>query len=354
MTNDELLQRIEQVATNEKVKGLDLSGLELTALPSEIGQLANLLRLNLSNNRLTTLPQEIGQLTNLMELYLHKNQLTTLPPEIGKLTNLSLLYIDKNELNSLPEEIGQLFNLRALYLYENKLNTLIPEICQLTNLTRLLLGNNKLTALPREIDQLINLKYLDLTENPLPIPPEILAKTDEPTTIINYYLQYLTGRKKLLNEAKVLLVGQGSVGKTSLVKRLVKREYDQYENKTEGISITQWQITVNGQNIRLNVWDFGGQEIMHATHQFFLTKRSLYLLVLNAREGEQDANVEYWLRLIESFGGDSPVLVVINQIKQHPFDLNRRGFQAKFPAVRGFIQTDCEAEIGLDELRQAV
>jgi internalin A len=93
---------------------------------------------------------------------------------------------------------------------------------------------------------------------------------------------------------------------------------------------------------------------MHATHQFFMTQRSLYLLVLNAREGEQDANIEYWLRLIESFGGNSPVIVVINQIKQHQLDLNQRGLKEKFPAIREFIETDCESTIGFDALRHAI
>ena len=44
---------------------------------------------------------------------------------------------------------------------------------------------------------------------------------------------------------------------------------------------------------------------MHATHQFFLTKRSLYLVVLNAREGETRGRLDYWLKIIDSFGGDS-------------------------------------------------
>jgi internalin A len=65
----------------------------------------------------------------------------------------------------------------------------------------------------------------------------------------------------------------------------------------------------NGEReIKVNFWDFGGQEIMHATHQFFLSKRSLYILVL---DGRKDEKPEYWLKLIENFGGDSPVLVVI-------------------------------------------
>src|SRR5260221_5549812 len=104
------------------------------------------------------------------------------------------------------------------------------------------------------------------------------------------------------------------------------------------MGVTPWKLPIRHEPVTLNVWDFGGQEIMHATHQFFLTKRSLYLLVLNAREGEQDTNVEYWLQLIESFGGDSPVLVIINKVKDHSFELNRRGLQAKVPAIPGIFQ----------------
>ena len=68
--------------------------------------------------------------------------------------------------------------------------------------------------------------------------------------------------------------------------------------------------------MRVHVWDFGGQEIMHATHQFFLTERSLYLVVLSGREGNEDADAEYWLKLVESFGGESPVFVVLNKIER--------------------------------------
>jgi GTPase SAR1 family protein len=45
------------------------------------------------------------------------------------------------------------------------------------------------------------------------------------------------------------------------------------------------------------VWDFGGQEIMHGTHQFFLSHRSLYLVVLDGRHDRAKQDAEYWLKL---------------------------------------------------------
>jgi internalin A len=106
--------------------------------------------------------------------------------------------------------------------------------------------------------------------------------------------------------------------------------------------------------VRLNVWDFGGQEIMHATHQFFLTERSLYLLVLNGRAGNEDADAEYWLQLIESFGAESSIIVVLNKIKQHPFDLNTRALQQKYPCIKAFVRSDCKDNTGLNELRSII
>lgn len=160
--------------------------------------------------------------------------------------------------------------------------------------------------------------------------------------------------RRPLNEAKLILVGRGAVGKTSLVNRLVHNLFRE-EKRTEGIKITKWNIKVDGSDsVRLNIWDFGGQEIMHATHQFFLTHRSLYLLVLNGREGGEDADAEYWLKLIESFGGESPVIVILNKIKEYPFEVNRRALRQKYPLIRDFIKTDCADGTGLGQLRKAI
>lgn len=106
--------------------------------------------------------------------------------------------------------------------------------------------------------------------------------------------------------------------------------------------------------IRLNIWDFGGQEIMHATHQFFLTKRSLYLLVLDARLTQEENRVEYWLRIIQSFGSESPVLIVGNKTDQHPLDVDRTGLQKKYPNVVGILETSAATGAGIEALKAEI
>lgn len=93
---------------------------------------------------------------------------------------------------------------------------------------------------------------------------------------------------------------------------------------------------------------------MHATHQFFLTKRSLYLLVLDSRLTQEENRVEYWLKIIQSFGGESPVLIVGNKIDQHPLDIDRTGLQKKYLNVVGILETSAATGAGIEELKAAI
>src|SRR5262249_52928098 len=108
--------------------------------------------------------------------------------------------------------------------------------------------------------------------------------------------------------------------------------------------------------ITVHVWGFGGQEMMHGTHRFFLTKRSLYLLVLNRRPGGIDKEADYWLSLIQASGGKgAPVIVVLNKQRNEPFDVNQTKWMEDYKDnIRGFIKTDCEDLDSIAGLRKKI
>jgi internalin A len=341
----EALRRIEACRRmGQEGVALDLIGLGLTLVPPEIGHLSFLTDLGLSKNQLRSLPPEIGQLTALRMLYLSINKLRSLPPEIGLLSTLRDVHCAYNQLTSLPSEIGGLKNLRRLILECNSLGSLPASLRKLARLRVLTLHGNAGLGLPTDVLGLTH------SESSAINPPA------NPQDILDYYFRNLEATvKRPILEAKVILVGWGAVGKTSLRRRLVDGSFDAEEEKTHKIEITPWRVEVGQDRVKLHLWDFGGQEIMHATHQFFLTKRSLYVLVLAGREKVQGAQeAEYWLRLIASFGGESPVLVVLNKQVQCAFDLNRQSLMEKYPFIRGFVQTDCETKLGLAVLEQKI
>jgi internalin A len=357
LNGNQITEIPKAIATLDNLTMLDITCNEITMIPDEIAQLANLTTLSLWGNQITTIPDEIAQLANLTALNLSSNQITSIPDEIAQLANLTTLYLFNNQIKAIPDAISNLTNLTTLSLSSNQITTIPDSITQLTNLTNLDLRSNQITAIPDAIEHLIKLEKLDLRGNPLPISPEILGSFDKVGSvedIFNYLRLLRSGEVKPLNEAKLLLIGQGSVGKTSLMERLIRDQYDKNQAQTDGLNVETWNVEVNSKDIRLNVWDFGGQEIYHATHQFFLTKRSLYLLVCNCRTSEEENRIEYWLKLIESFGGKSPVIIVGNKKDEQPFDINRKALREKYPNIQAIIETSCSKNEGIDELRAAI
>ncbi len=353
MTKAELVKVIAKAA-RENATFLDLSNKNIKTIPLGIANLTNLTTLYLYKNQITKIPEAIANLTNLTKLTLSDNQITEIPDAIANLTNLTELYLDFNQITEIPDAIANLTKLTTLYLDNNQITEISEAIANLTNLTTLYLSNNQITEIPEAIANLTKLTSLDLRNNPIPIPVEILNDYRNPQKILDYYFRQKNEQHRSLNEGKLIVVGQGAVGKTALVSQLIDNCWEE-EGKTQGIKIRQWMIKARDTDVQLNVWDFGGQEIMHATHQFFLTERSLYLLVLNNRENERANEIDRWLKIVQSFGKNSPILIVGNWTDQHPLDLDQKGWQTKYPNIKGFFATACKDNVmGITELRQAI
>jgi internalin A len=319
--------------------------------------------LNLTGLGLSAIPPEIGQLTALTELYVFDNQLTVLPPEIGQLTALTTLYVSNNQLTALPPEIGQLTALTMLYVSGNQLTTLPASLRRLTKLSALFLHGNPALGLPAEV---LGPTWQDVRGGK--------RKARPPAEILDYYFSHrqaaLAEGTEPLMEAKVLVLGEASVGKSCLIAALSegKRRRELDDKGTSGIVRKFWPVPVSGnalaanpksrgvEMLRLNLWDFGGQEIYHSAHTLFLTRRAIYLIVLSKRDNDRQNNVDYWLRMAASFGGpDAVTYVVVNKCDLkvgHPPD--EQALRRKYPQLRGFLHTSCDDLTGIAQAREVI
>lgn len=314
-------QKIAKALTSRATK-LDLSDMKLTELPESIGQLTQLTELNLSSNQLTALPDSLGQLTQLTYLNLAFNKLTSLPESLGKLSALDVFDLASNQLSNLPESIGNLINLRILGIAGSNLTSLPERFSQLISLQTLYLWGNNLSDLPPSFAQLEHLKTLDLDGNPLNPALQSAYDACKPG---NYeplwsYLRSLEQNAEPLYEAKLVLVGEGNVGKTTLLKALKGKAGEapqEHEPTTHGVEIDIHGLRLphpakDGVEIQLNAWDFGGQDVYRVTHQFFFSRRSLYLLVWEPRRGVQQGQVEDWLNMIRLRVGDEARVIIVS------------------------------------------
>ncbi|PWW03579.1 small GTP-binding protein [Hoeflea marina] len=197
---------------------------------------------------------------------------------------------------------------------------------------------------------------LDLSKNPCVdhlMTPENFDTSDAKALLAawnDYERSKHAGALAPLNSAKLLILGEEAVGKTSLVRYLVTNApRDPEEMKTQGIrqsekiETTTWRP--DGCSIRINVWDFAGQEITHGTHRYFLSERSLYLLVLEDRR-EDNPPTEKWLRTIAAIAGDAPTIIVINKSDngKTALRLDEEGLQRQYPQIVGFLRTACNQD----------
>jgi internalin A len=336
-------------------RGLNLSGLGLVKLPPSVGDLTQLLTLHVPYNRLRELPAVLSNLKQLRDLRIDHNEFVDLPPFIGDLKQLRALSLNDNCLSELPEAICRLQHLRTLEARSNNLRTLPASFGQLQKLEGLDLVGNQLRDLPESFAELRPLKALWLDYNSdLGIPSEIWH-TGDPRKVFDYYHRLRSHQKTLpLNEFKLILVGRGGVGKTTLVQRLLTGKYQVFQ-RTPGVKITPWRFRTATREVEAHVWDFGGQEIMHGTHRFFMTERALYLVLVSSRENTEDHDADYWLSLVRSFGGtETPVIVLLNKWSDASFELNRELLRDKHGRDLIFLETDSHSGHGIDALKKKI
>ncbi|MFN0173904.1 MAG: leucine-rich repeat domain-containing protein [Saprospiraceae bacterium] len=326
---------------------------------SPLLSLSNLQRFDCRGTQVADLSPLAG-LTNLQELYCFSTQVADLSALVG-LTNLQKLSCSFTQVADLSPLAG-MTNLQLLSCPSTQVADLSPILFLIEKNVPVKWQN---WSDAHEEDNSFSEKPVILVKGcPLTNPPVEVAKQGN-EAILRYFeekarLETTHGIQAVnikVREAKVLLVGQGKSGKTSLRYKLENPEAALPEpgDTTRGIEITRLneKMPHTGEALRLNLWDFGGQDVQHYAHQFFLTGSSLYALVTNERI-QDNVHLPYWLNIIEMLGKKSPVILIQNKDGGHCQALkDEAAIRARFGNVHNrvfqsdFSQAKSEPEFAL-------
>jgi Leucine-rich repeat (LRR) protein len=381
-----------------KLRILDLSRNQHITLPESFqsNSWQVLDTLSLMFNSLSTLPNWLGELPNLKNLYIGCNSFTNVPACIGNLKNLQRLRIQGREakLKNIPKWIGDLRQLIILDFNDNSIETLPAEIQHIQTLQEIDFGNNQLTSIPSFLDQLKELKVIWLYGNNLvdvppfilhlehlttlslkdnPLNPELAEAYKQGLDDIKAYLGARAEGEVTLNEAKLILVGEGGVGKTSLLAALHGEEWVENRETTYGmeVDVTSLILTdpLTSTEITFNGWDFGGQDIYRHTHQLFFTAPAVYLAVWEPRRGPEQSRVAEWIKIIKHRAYDESrpdlrprVLVVATHggPKERLAHIDEQALRDEFgDMIAGFYHVDSKPDENgifyqLDQLKNAI
>ncbi len=360
-----------------RLERLDVSHNPIRKLPDGIDRLRSLKRLDIEFTRISALPRTLRDLPELVQLRVGSEELRDITvvqelealralwcvalapghalPDLEALQSLTRLHLSGITLEEIPPWVGRLRRLVVLELPANGLREVSPAIAALDNLEGLNLSHNPIDDLPVEMGALSRLLVLGVEGCPLTrLPPEIVEQGSD--AVLAYLRdQAQSGTRQWVS--KLLVVGQGGVGKTSLLRALRGETFQKDEATTHGIDVRPLQIphpTEKDVTMDLSAWDFGGQEIYHATHQFFLTNRSLFLLVWNARHGHEQGRLYYWLDTIRARAPASPILLVATHVDERSADLPLSDIRQRYPQVVDQYIVSNKTADGIETLRQAI
>ena len=110
---------------------------------------------------------------------------------------------------------------------------------------------------------------------------------------------------------KIILLGESGVGKTSIILRYSKNQFESHQGPTIGATFIEKDLTKNNIKYKLNIWDTTGQEQYHSVTKLFIQGADIIILVYSIDKKETFKLLDYWYKTITETCGDNIVLAIV-------------------------------------------
>ena len=118
----------------------------------------------------------------------------------------------------------------------------------------------------------------------------------------------------------IITLGESSVGKSSIINRYVENNFDYNFVSTLGVDFRKKIININGENIRLKIWDTAGQEKFRSIQKQYYRNSDGILLVFDVTKFETFNVLEEWINSIKNQTSNDIIVVLVG----NKIDLNNK------------------------------
>ena len=165
----------------------------------------------------------------------------------------------------------------------------------------------------------------------------------------------MSQKKKIF--LKGVVIGDGSVGKTSLIIRHVDKAFETDYKPTLGFDISLKTITIEETEAELLIWDIGGQAIFKEIRESYLEGAHCALLVYDLTKQETFDNLGTWLGELKKFTGNIPFILLGNKLdleKDRTVPKEKGEEEAKKIGAINFYETSAKSGTAVDDAFEEV
>eukprot|EP01080_Neovahlkampfia_damariscottae_P000392 gene392-6806_t len=112
------------------------------------------------------------------------------------------------------------------------------------------------------------------------------------------------------NVYKIVLLGEGRVGKTSLTLRYVNNEFEDKQKSTVQATYLQKVVKLADKSITLSIWDTAGQERYHALGPIYYRNSDGALLVYDVTDQDTFTRAQHWVKELRKVVGDDIIITI--------------------------------------------
>ena len=302
---------LEPLANVQALQTLICSRTQVTDL-QPLANLQTLQSLSCSETRVIDL-QPLAHLQALQSVNCSRNQISDLQP-LAHLQTLQRLDCAGTQVTDL-QPLSNLSKFQDLNAFDCTIESLDVDWIQHCGFTELYLG-------PQVSD----------------LPAEVLSPNAHASCLetLRSHLSDLKDGSEPSRDVKLLVIGNGRVGKSQIARRLKGLQPEPDPDSTHGVAVMSTRLPLDGSEpmTPINLWDFGGQDVYHGTHALFMKCQAIFLIVWSSdaedsREHEyrgmtfRNYPLPYWLTYVRYLGGqNSPVLVVQNKCESAAAEAN--------------------------------
>jgi small GTP-binding protein len=128
--------------------------------------------------------------------------------------------------------------------------------------------------------------------------------------------ELMTNSKKY--SFKISMIGDGGVGKTSLIKKYTQGTFETDYVKTIGAQFSRYDKEIDSDIVKLIFWDIAGQDDFNFLHPLFFQESKACIIVFSLEENDlgKDSftHIQSWYEELKKYCGEIPVVLFANKV----------------------------------------